>query len=157
MRWHPSSIDKSSSLDRAMDGARNTHIRRYFNQGYSYALILCFLKCAHGINLSLRQLKRILKLMGLKRYQPPLTVARRQFLRGILLVRSDTVKARDVIGTVFTQLEAGASISFQYFVDQASNQGRLFFITLLFCTLLKKGRIINGSLKPKGYQVNLML
>ena len=42
--------------------------------------------------------------------------------------------------TVFTRIEARASISFRDFVDpackqdQACNQGRLLFITLLSCT-----------------------
>ena len=43
------------------------------------------------------------------------------------------------VSTVFTRLEAGASISFLYFVDQACNQGRLLIIIkylVLFCTLL---------------------
>ena len=44
------------------------------------------------------------------------------------------------LGTVFTRIEARASISFRDFVDpackqdQACNQGRLLFFTLLSCT-----------------------
>ena len=36
--------------------------------------------------------------------------------------------------TVFTRIEAWASISFRDFVDPACKQGRLLFITLLSCT-----------------------
>ena len=45
-----------------------------------------------------------------------------------------------MVCTVFTRIEARASISFRDFVDpackqdQACNQGRLLFITLLSCT-----------------------
>ena len=46
----------------------------------------------------------------------------------------------EMLATVFTRIEARASISFRDFVDpackqdQACNQGRLLFITLLSCT-----------------------
>ena len=39
----------------------------YFRLGYEYRLILCFLYFIHGITLSLRQLKRILRRLGLRR------------------------------------------------------------------------------------------
>jgi len=42
-------------------------IRNYFNQGYSYNEMLVSLLGVHGISLCLRQLKRILARLGLKR------------------------------------------------------------------------------------------
>ena len=46
---------------------RQTLIRRYFCLGYTYKEILMSLLCSHGIRLSLRHLKRLLRQMGLKR------------------------------------------------------------------------------------------
>ena len=42
-------------------------IRRYFEDGYKYDDIWKFLKLRHGISLTLDQLRRRLKVMGLKR------------------------------------------------------------------------------------------
>ena len=42
-------------------------IHYYFLEGYTYRLILCFLLLVHGIPMSLRQLKRVLCKLGLKR------------------------------------------------------------------------------------------
>jgi len=42
-------------------------IRAYFEAGYAYSLILRFLKGLHGITISLRTLKRLLRKMGLRR------------------------------------------------------------------------------------------
>ena len=46
---------------------RDALIAWYFDLGYSYPLIICFLYYIHGINLGLRQPKRILKRLNLKR------------------------------------------------------------------------------------------
>ena len=49
---------------------REQLIHYYFLEGYTYRLILCFLLLVHGIPLSLRQLKRVLCKLGLKRRVP---------------------------------------------------------------------------------------
>ena len=46
---------------------RDEVIATYFNLGLSYSEILAFLSCSHGVALSLRQLKRVLKSKGLCR------------------------------------------------------------------------------------------
>ena len=46
---------------------RDLIISSYFHSRYTYATILSFLKQFHGIKLSIRQLKRVLKRLGLKR------------------------------------------------------------------------------------------
>ena len=54
----------------AMEGeiqTRETLLRKYFNLGFSYMEILLFLSKFHGIMLSLRQLKRLLRAMKLRR------------------------------------------------------------------------------------------
>ena len=48
-------------------GERDNLITTYFHLGFSYVEILSFLVLSHGIRLSLRQLKRILKNQGLLR------------------------------------------------------------------------------------------
>ena len=48
---------------------RDDLIRRYFHLGLNYAEILAFLILSHGIRLSLRQLKRILRSQGLFRWR----------------------------------------------------------------------------------------
>ena len=42
-------------------------IQEYFEQGYSYRLILCFLSSVHDITISMRTLKRILRRKQLRR------------------------------------------------------------------------------------------
>ena len=44
-------------------------IRKYFHLGFNYAEILAFLILTHGIQLSLRQLKRVLRSQGLFRWR----------------------------------------------------------------------------------------
>lgn len=44
-------------------------IKRYFDDGYKYSTILNFLKYEHGINYSLRTLKRRIQTYGLKKGQ----------------------------------------------------------------------------------------
>ena len=46
---------------------RDDLIRKYFHLGFNYAEILTFLILTHGIRLSLRQLKRVLRSQGLFR------------------------------------------------------------------------------------------
>lgn len=48
-------------------GTRNELIKEYFRQGYEYNMIVMFLFCVHGVSISVRQLKRILRKMNLKR------------------------------------------------------------------------------------------
>ena len=53
----------------AMEGEIQTReilLRKYFNLGFSYMEILVFLSKFHGIMLSLRQLKRLLRAMRLR-------------------------------------------------------------------------------------------
>ena len=46
---------------------RDHLVSRYFNLGFTYNEIVAFLQNYHGIQLSVRQLKRILKTKGLRR------------------------------------------------------------------------------------------
>ena len=46
---------------------RDRLIQEYFERGYSYRLILCFLFAIHGVNTSLRTLKRHLQRLNLRR------------------------------------------------------------------------------------------
>ena len=46
---------------------RDEVIATYFNLGLSYSGILAFLSCSHGVDLSLRQRKRVLKSKWLSR------------------------------------------------------------------------------------------
>ena len=46
---------------------RDELIGAYFRLGYEYKLIVCFLHFKHGVNISLRQLKRVLRRLGLRR------------------------------------------------------------------------------------------
>ena len=54
-------------LPEALNANRERPIEHYFNLGLSYAEILCFLVAVHGIHISLRQLKRVLQQLGLRR------------------------------------------------------------------------------------------
>ena len=49
------------------DHRREQLVKSYFNAGYTYNLILCFLAGVHGIIVSLRTLKRILRRLNLRR------------------------------------------------------------------------------------------
>ena len=69
--------------------SRDALIQEYFHQGYPYTLILCFLYFVNGISLSLRQLKRILKRMGLRRRISALTRTRERQLERTIRVRLD--------------------------------------------------------------------
>lgn len=57
----PSLFDVQSSMD------RDSLVEGYFRLGINYVEILAFLIMCHGINLSMRQLKRILRERGLTR------------------------------------------------------------------------------------------
>ena len=70
---------ESSSL------TREELIIMYFFKGYPYKLIVEFLVSIHGIVLSKRQLKRILKSMGLRR-KGPQTPLFNQILRSLVQV-----------------------------------------------------------------------
>ena len=56
---------------------RDLLIKCYFMLGYEYRLIICFLYFVHGISISLRQLKRTLRRLQLRR--------RRSSLHGLTL------------------------------------------------------------------------
>ena len=59
-----------------MDDDARSLVRLYFEAGYSYNLILCFLASLHGIVVSLRTLKRTLHKMGLRRRGVQTDIAR---------------------------------------------------------------------------------
>ena len=59
-----------------MDDDARSLVRLYFEAGYSYNLILCFLASLHGIIVSLRTLKRTLHKMGLRRRGVQTDIAR---------------------------------------------------------------------------------
>ena len=48
-------------------GLRDELVRHYFRAGHKYGTILRFLRAVHGVSLSMRQLKRVLKRLGLRR------------------------------------------------------------------------------------------
>ncbi len=51
----------------SMEEQRDYLIANYFTEGHRYSLIICYLCYIHGISISLRQLKRILKRLNLSR------------------------------------------------------------------------------------------
>ena len=51
--------------------SRGDLIKQYFFEGYEYCVIICFLYFVHGIRLSVRQLKRVLRCMNLGRRVHP--------------------------------------------------------------------------------------
>ena len=65
---------------------REQLIHYYFLEGYTYRLILCFLLLVHGIPLSLRQLKRVLCKLGLKRRVPRYSVRHLQQVEELIRV-----------------------------------------------------------------------
>ena len=72
--------------------SRDSLIQDYFRQGYPYKLILCFLHFVHGISLSLRQLKQILRRLGLKRRPPAMNRRRERQLEAAIRVRINKVR-----------------------------------------------------------------
>ena len=73
---------RSVLADRSL---RDSLISEYFFLGYPYKLILCFLSFVHGISLSLRQLKRILRQLDLRRRPPRVVSVNRQQVVDILI------------------------------------------------------------------------
>ena len=65
---------------------RNDIINHYFSLGLAYSEILAFLLCFHGIEISLRQLKRVLRRQGLRR-------------------RKDHSGIREILNAIETELE----------------------------------------------------
>ena len=59
----------SPALSRGL--SRGDLIKQYFFEGYQYSVIICFLYFVHGIRLSVRQLKRVLRCMNLRRRVHP--------------------------------------------------------------------------------------
>ena len=64
-------LDSYLALEGNVVNDRDSIIENYFNAGYKYCEILAFLIAYHGINISLRQLKRILNTKGLRRRKHP--------------------------------------------------------------------------------------
>ena len=69
---------------------RDTIIEHYFKLGLQYTEILAFLNSLHGVQLSLRHLKRILRAKGLRR-------------------RNDNATVEEVFATIQQQLEGSGS------------------------------------------------
>ena len=65
----------SPALSRGV--CRDDLIKWYFFEGYEYRVMVCFLYFVHGICLSVRQLKRILRGMHLRRRIRPSAGLRR--------------------------------------------------------------------------------
>ena len=63
----------SPTVIQGLSLSRNELIKLYFYEGYEYSLIVCFLHFVHGINISIRQLKCVLKSCHLRRKLPPTT------------------------------------------------------------------------------------
>ena len=59
----------SPALSRGL--SREDLIKQYFFEGYEYCVIICFLYFVHGIRLSVRQLKMVLRCMNLRRRVHP--------------------------------------------------------------------------------------
>ena len=64
-------LDSYLALEGNVANDRDSIIENYFNAGYKYCEILAYLILYHGINISLRQLKRILNTKGLRRRKHP--------------------------------------------------------------------------------------
>ena len=60
-------MDRCLILDSNSGITRNDIIRQYFNVGFSYLEIIAFLRKYHDEHISVRQLNRILRSMGLRR------------------------------------------------------------------------------------------
>ena len=69
---------------------RSDIINHYFSLGLVYSEILAFLLCYHGIEISLRQLKRVLRRQGFRR-------------------RKDHSDIREVLNAIGTELEGSGS------------------------------------------------
>ena len=52
------------------EGSKESLVSLYFSAGHKYEIIRQFLHNIHGIDISLRQLKRVLKRLGLRRRLP---------------------------------------------------------------------------------------
>ena len=68
---------------------RDDLIAWYFDLGYEYKLIVCFLWFIHGVRISLRHLSRIIRQLGLRRRN--YTLDRRLLLRTIQAMKVCTV------------------------------------------------------------------
>ncbi len=72
---------------RPVGNGRNAIITKYFNLGHSYPEIVAFLASFHGVMLSVHQLKRILRRLGLGR----------RLLLLLLLKKSDVEDVHDAV------------------------------------------------------------
>ena len=71
---------------------RNDIIDLYFSLSLAYSEILAFLLCSHGTEISLRQLKRVLRRQGLRR-------------------RNDHSDIREILNAIEDELEAAIVVS----------------------------------------------
>ena len=79
---------------------RNDIINHYFSLGLAYSEILAFLLCFHGIEISLRQLPRVLRRQGLRK-------------------RKDHSDIREISNAIETELEgSGNSIGYHQMHQQ---------------------------------------
>ena len=90
---------------------RERWIRKYFLDGHSYRVVLILLGHIHGYQLSIRQLKRILRNMGLRRR----TGLPDSILRRLINVSMSSRTIAKVIAINIVQLELqGSSILLGY-------------------------------------------
>jgi len=108
----------SPALDSVMC-PREVLIRRYFEEGYEYQIILCFLYWVHGISLSLRQLKRLLKSMNLRRRQSMTAVGFRRInllirVSRVIVIERDEEMKNAVISYIQRELrESGSMLGYR--------------------------------------------
>jgi len=79
------------------DLGRHELITKYFFEGYEYSLIVCFLFFVHGISLSVRQLKRILRRMNLRRRGDTGSIRHRRTVRNLIQVSSSLTTVRSCV------------------------------------------------------------
>ena len=97
----------------------------YFSLGYSYRLIVCFLFFVHGILLSLRQLKRILSYLGLRRRHQALDSV--LYNRTLTLIRVSTREYHWMVGIIWSVEPLACvhqmNVSGRFYVMQNELQG----------------------------------
>ena len=84
-----SAVVMSGTTSPAEDAGRTREslIKKYFEEGFEYRIILCFLYWVHGFILSLRHLKRLLKRMKLRR-RKALDASSFRYINLLIRVRS---------------------------------------------------------------------
>ena len=99
-------------------------IRLYSDEGYNYSTILSFLSIMHGITLSVRHLKRIVKKLGLRR---------RVFIYNVSHFQrtAQLIKASDFIIILFINLRGWDFILFVKFHAYLERNTRIWELTWL--------------------------